>query len=265
MTHSMKYLAVAALSLTATVANAQERRSDRAFTWEGTVPTGRWLYVRNLNGAIRVERGAGSRVEVVGTKRWRRGNPDDVRIEMKKSGDDVIICALWNENTRCDEEGYRTRDNGWRNRDRNNDTSVEFVVQLPEGVKLVASSVNGELDIRGATAEVEASTVNGTVSASSSGGPVKASTVNGSIVVKMAELGRGDLDFSTVNGSIEVWVPSQLDADVDMRTVNGRVESDFPMTLSGRINPRHIRAKIGDGGRRISFSTVNGSVELRKQ
>jgi DUF4097 and DUF4098 domain-containing protein YvlB len=81
----------------------------------------------------------------------------------------------------------------------------------------------------------------------------------------MAELGRGDLDFSTVNGSIEVWVPGNLNADLDMRTVNGRVESDFPMTLSGRINPRHLRAKVGDGGRRISFSTVNGSVELRKQ
>jgi hypothetical protein len=264
MTTTLRSLVAGALTLAAT-AGAQERRSDRAFTWEGNVPAGRWLYVRNLNGPIRVERGSGSRVEVVGTKRWRRGNPDNVRIEMKKSGDDVIICATWNESTRCDEEGYRTRSEGWRDRDRNNDTSVEFVVQLPEGVKLVASSVNGGLDIRGATAEVEANTVNGSIDAASSGGPVKASTVNGSITVKMAELGRGDLDFSTVNGSIEVWVPGTLDADLDMRTVNGRVESDFPMTLSGRINPRHLRAKVGDGGRRISFSTVNGSVELRKQ
>lgn len=251
-----------ALALAAS-AGAQERRSDRAFTWEGTVPEGRWLYVRNLNGPIRVERASGSKVEVVGTKRWRRGDPDDVRIEAKKSGDDVIICAIWHENTRCDEDGYRTRNNGRRDNDRN-DTSVEFVVQLPAGVRLVASSVNGGLDIRGATAEVEATTVNGGIDATSSGGPVKASTVNGSINVRMNELGRSDLDFRTVNGSIEVWVPDGLDADVDMRTVNGRVNSDFPMTLSGRINPRHLRAQIGRGGRRISFSTINGSVELRK-
>ncbi|MBK8250616.1 MAG: DUF4097 family beta strand repeat protein [Gemmatimonadetes bacterium] len=263
MTTTLRTLVAGALL--AATAGAQERRSDRAFTWEGNVPAGRWLYVRNLNGSIRVERGSGSRVEVVGTKRWRRGNPDNVRIEMKKSGDDVIICATWNENTRCDEEGYRTRNSSRSERDRNNDTSVEFVVQLPEGVKLVTSTVNGGLDIRGASAEVEANTVNGSIDATSSGGPVKASTVNGDITVKMADLGRGNLDFSTVNGSIEVWVPGGLDADLDMRTVNGRVESDFPMTLSGRINPRHLRAKVGDGGRRISFSTVNGSVELRKQ
>lgn len=246
------------------LAGAQERQSDRSFTWEGTVPNGRWLYVRNLNGAIRVGRASGNRIEVEATKRWRRGNPDEVRIEQRKIGDDVIICALWNDRTECDSDGYRTRDDGWRGRNDRNDTSVEFTVRLPAGVKLGVSSVNGGLDISGATSEVDASTVNGGIEATSTGGPVRANTVNGSITVRMNELGSEDLDFETVNGSVEVWVPANLSADVDMRTVNGRVSSDFPMTLSGRINPRSIRAKIGDGGRRLKFSTVNGSIELRK-
>ncbi|MGQ0647028.1 MAG: DUF4097 family beta strand repeat-containing protein [Gemmatimonadaceae bacterium] len=250
------------VGLVASVGGAQERRSDRAFTWEGTIPNGRWLYVRSLNGPIRVNRASGNKVEVTATKRWRRGDPDEVRIETKKSGDDVIICAVWNDNTRCDEEGYRTRNDGWRG--RHNDTSVDFEVSLPPGVRLATSTVNGSLDITGATSEVEASTVNGGIEASSTGGPVRAHTVNGSIVVKMREMGDEDLEFDTVNGSIEVWVPDNLNADIDMRTVNGRVSSDFPLTLQGRINPRNIRAKIGNGGKRISFSTVNGSVELRK-
>jgi hypothetical protein len=72
----------------------------------------------------------------------------------------------------------------------------------------------------------------------------------------------GVVDLSRLE--VEVWVPDRLDAEIDIRTVNGRVLTDFPMTESGRINPRHIRAKIGNGGRRISFATVNGSVELRK-
>jgi hypothetical protein len=258
-----RMLGLALVAVVTTTAGAQDRRTDRAFTWEGAIPEGRWLYVRNLNGSIRVDRATGTRVEVSATKRWRRGDPDDVRIEQRKSGDDVIICAIWRENTRCDEDGYSTRDNdGWRG--RNNDTNVEFTIRLPAGVKLVTSTVNGNLDITGATSEVEASTVNGGIDATSSGGPVRANTVNGSIVVKMQEMGTKDLDFETVNGSVEVWVPDKLDADIDMRTVNGRVMSDFPMTVSGRINPRHIRAKIGNGGRRISFATVNGSVELRK-
>jgi hypothetical protein len=251
---------VAAMTMTA---GAQDRRSERAFSWDGSIPEGRWLYVRNLNGAVRVERGAGSRVEVTATKRWRRSDPDDVRIEQKKDGDDIVICAIWTDNSRCDADGYSSRGDGWR-RNRNNDVSVDFVISLPPGVKLGASTVNGALDIRGASSTVEASTVNGGIDASTSGGPIRASTVNGSIVVKMGEVGDRDLDFETVNGSIEVWVPDKLNADVTLKTVNGRVSSDFPMTLSGRINPRHLRAKIGDGGPRITLSTVNGSVELRK-
>jgi hypothetical protein len=250
---------------------AQQRseRSDREFRWEGSIPSGRWLYVRNLNGSIRVERASGSRVEVTAEKRWRRGDPEDVRIETRRVGSgeqDVVICALWFDNTECDEDGYRSHDNRRdRDRDRNNDVSVEFVVRLPAGVKVEVSTVNGGLQIDGASSEVDAHTVNGRVVANSSGGPVNAGTVNGDIEVRMGSLGSQDLSFETVNGSIEIVVPdANLDADVDMRTINGQVVSDFPMTVRGRINPRHIRATIGRGGRRIELRTVNGSVELRK-
>ncbi|MGQ0764684.1 MAG: DUF4097 family beta strand repeat-containing protein [Gemmatimonadota bacterium] len=261
MRHVFNLLVLAALASTSVA--GQERRSERAFTWDGTIPTGRWLYVRNLNGPIRVDRSDDGKVTVEATKRWRRGNPDEVRIEMRKIGsDNVLICALWTDRTECDEDGYRTRSDGWRG--RNNDTSVEFIVRLPAGVRLVSSTVNGGLEIRGATSEVEASTINGSIEASSAGGPVRATTVNGSISVRMRDAGTENLEFETVNGTIEVWVPENLDAEVDMRTVNGRVSSDFPMTVSGRINPRHIRATIGKGGRRLRFVTVNGSIELRR-
>jgi len=261
--------AVAATSVAfSSVAVAQQRASERDFSWDGRVTSGRWLYVRNLNGSIRVERATGDRAEVTAVKRWRRGNPEDVRIETRRIGGDdgdAIICAFWNENASCDEDGYRSRgDNNWRGRNDNNDTSVEFTVRLPAGVRLGVSTVNGGVTVSGATSEVRASTVNGRVSAVSTGGPVNASTVNGDIDVRMRELGTGDLEYSTVNGSIEIEVPANLDADIDMRTVNGSLSADFPITLQGRVNPRRMRATIGKGGRRLRLETVNGSVELRK-
>lgn len=254
---------VVAGALVPLAAGAQARSND--FSWEGRIPAGRWLYVRNMNGSIRVERATADKAEVTAVKRWRRGDPEDVRIEVEKlgSGDnDVIICAFWTENASCDEDGYRSRGEGWRHRD--NDTSVEFTVRLPDGVRLGVSTVNGGLRVSGATSEVRASTVNGGVEATSSGGPVRASTVNGDIEVRMRNLGDGDLEYSTVNGSITVDVPDNLDAVIDMRTVNGSLSADFPITLNGRVNPRHLRATIGKGGRRIKFETVNGSVDLRK-
>ena len=271
---SRRHLALALAGALATIASfntaaAQERErerssTDREFSWEGAIPRGRWLYLRNLNGPIRVERGSGDRTVVTGVKRWRRGDPEDVRIETSKVGSgDILICAIWYEQTECDEEGYHRMER--RHGNDRNDVSVEFTVRVAEGVKVDLNTVNGSLRIEGATAEVEAHTVNGGIEATSSSGPVAASTVNGSIEVHMGSLGDKDLEFETVNGGIEVYVPNEIDADVEMRTVNGSVSSDFPLTLSGRINPRHLRATIGKGGRRLEFSTVNGSVKLYKR
>ena len=154
-------IAVAASLMAAGTVSAQQKSTDRDFSWDGKITNGRWLYVRNLNGSIRVEKATGDRAEVTAVKRWRRGNPEDVRIETRRLGGDdgdVIICAFWTDNASCDEEGYRSKgDNNWHGHD--NDTSVEFAVKLPPGVRLGVSTVNGGLSVSGATSEVRASTV----------------------------------------------------------------------------------------------------------
>ncbi|HEX6943019.1 MAG TPA: DUF4097 family beta strand repeat-containing protein [Gemmatimonadaceae bacterium] len=262
-----------ALTFTAS-AGAQERgSSDRDFRWDGSISSGRWVYARNLNGSVKVERATGNRLEVTAVKRWRRGNPEDVKVEVTRVGSgegDVLVCAIWRDLTEdCDERGYRTQNNRnrrdrWSRDNDDDDVSLEITVRVPEGVKLDISSINGGLDITGATAEVEAHTVNGGIEARSSGGPVNASTVNGEIDVRMGAIGNGNLDFSTTNGSITVTVPDGLNADITMRTVNGSVGSDFPMTVNGRISPRRIAATIGRGGMKIDLTTVNGSIDLRR-
>jgi hypothetical protein len=243
---------------------AQEQTGEREFRWSQEMQGGAWLRIRNLNGEIHVEPSSGSTAEVVAVKRGR-GDPSEVRIELTKSGNDVLVCALWSENAVCDEDGYHNERGGRGRRDGDN-VSVEFTVRLPRGVHVLASSVNGEVEVRGATAEVVARSVNGQVSAVSSGGPVHASSVNGSIRARMAEVPSGeDLEYSTVNGSVTLELPADFAARVEMRTVNGSLRSDFPLQLQGRVNPRRIDATIGDGGnRRLKISTVNGSVELRK-
>lgn len=269
MMRSLIVATVLGLTTTSIALPAQERSRERdAFRWAGQIPAGRWITVRNLNGEIRVEPATGNQVEVTATKSWRRGDPADVRIEVKKYGpgdQDVVICALWSEESYCDEGGYRHRNSG-RNR-RDNDVSVEFRVRVPRGVKIGANSVNGNVTVDGATSEVKIGTVNGSVEAASTGGPVEASTVNGSVSARMGRLvGTEDLNYSTVNGSIEVEFDGELtDADVEMSTVNGRFEINFPITIQGRLNPRHLRTRLGNGGRRIKLTTVNGNVELRRR
>jgi hypothetical protein len=258
-------LALAAATLLVTGAASAQSARDSTFTWSGRVAGGGWLRVHNLNGEIKVEAAEGDQVEVRADMQARRGGElSDVRIVTKQFGSDVVICALWHPDATCEEDGADyPRSRNRRNRD--GDVSVDFTVRLPRAVKVAAHTVNGGVDVRGARAEVEAHTVNGRVDATTSAGPVDASTVNGTVRVRMESLsGSGDMKFRTVNGAVTVEAPAQLDAEVEMETVNGGLRSDYPLTVQGKMSPRHLRATIGKGGRRISMSTVNGSIELRK-
>jgi len=256
-------LGLIGLLLAASAAGAQE--SD-TFNWKGDLGERRTIYLRNVNGDVRIEPGASGRsVEVTAVKRWRRGDPEDVRIEARiNSSGDVIICALFREGASCDESGYRSgrdRSRGWRD---DNDVSVEFTVRIPADARVDASTVNGELRVEGTSGEIRARTTNGDVEAFSSAGRVEASTVNGSITVRTTSPSSEGLEYETVNGSITIELPASANADVELRTVNGRISSDFPMTLDGIIDPRRIRASIGSGGPRLRASTVNGSIRLRR-
>ena len=266
MIRRLAIAATVALTLPAARVGAQEQARD-AFEWTGGIPQGRWLYVRNLNGVIRVERASGSQAEVRARVRTHGGREaTEVRFVTQKAddGQSVVICALWGERSSCDERGYRGEHNR-RNDEGDGWASVEFNVRVPQGVRLEVTSVNGSLQVRGATSEVVAKTVNGSVRAETEGGPVRAQTVNGSIDARMSTVGDArDLAFESVNGSVTVAMPASLGAEVEMSTVNGRVNTEFPITVSGRIDPKRLRATIGDGSRRVRLKTVNGSVNLRR-
>ena len=262
-------LTLAAFTAAPAIARAQTRVEREAFTWEGRIPEGRWITVRNLNGDVDVQSTSGNRVQVIASRHTRRGDPEYVRFEVRKYGpsqDDVVICAIWGEDSSCDERGYRNRrDDNNRGRNRN-EVSVEFRVLVPRGVKVGAHSVNGNTSVEGVDSEVDASTVNGGTIVRTSGGPVNARSVNGSVRAAMGKFDlNADLHFSSVNGTVIAEFADDINADVELSTVNGRFLTDFPVTISGRIDPRRLRAQIGRGGPRVRLSTVNGNVELRKR
>lgn len=246
----------------------RESRSDSPFHWTGEVGRDRWVYVRNLNGRVRVEESNNGKVEVTAVKSWRRGNPEDVRITVRQSGSgrgDLIVCALWRDRDSCDEDGYHSGNNGnfW-DFGRSNDVNVEFTIRVPAGSRVNARSVNGDVTVDGATGEVVARTTNGSVEARSSSGPVAARTTNGNIFVRSGRFEGGNTDYSTTNGSITVELPASVNADIEMRTTNGRLSSDFPITVEGKFSTRRLNARLGSGGPLVRMSTTNGSIRLRR-
>ncbi|MEP6779270.1 MAG: DUF4097 family beta strand repeat-containing protein [Gemmatimonadaceae bacterium] len=243
-----------------------KEQSQNGYSWTGTIPNGRSIIIKNINGGIRVEQSTSGKVEVTAEKHWRRGNPSDVRIEQPSARDgNVLICAMWNPESTCDEDGIHSPRNDRNNNNNHNDVSVSFVVRVPDGIRVDINTVNGALDVSGATREVNANTVNGTINARTTGGPVHAKTVNGSINVGMNSIASSDdLDYQTVNGSITLELPANFGAQLELETVNGRVTTDFPITVVGALSPRRLRGSIGSGAARVHASTVNGSVTLRR-
>jgi DUF4097 and DUF4098 domain-containing protein YvlB len=272
-------------------ASAQEN------VFSGQIASGSWLRLRTPHGDITVNESSGNTVTV--SARQHRGRDDDAaRFDVQRDGNSVTVCAIIRQTRKCDSDENEVRWTSGRDM-----TSVDFTVSLPKGVKLLAATGNGDVDIRGAGSDVlansgngqvrvngasgyveahsgngdirvdragdhvEANTGNGDIIVTTARGPVSAHSGNGRIEVEMAALSGGkdnDMDFTTGNGSIEISLPSNLDAQIDANVSRNGFDTDFPIQMPGGWSSQHVRGTIGNGGSRIRLSTGNGHISLRK-
>jgi hypothetical protein len=245
-----------------TLTDGQER-SARDFRWAKELPAGQWVRIHNISGDVTVTATDGERVEVVGIRRGRAGYDEaDVRVDVHEGRDGVTICALWGEESWCDDRGSHIESHGDGRRRRG---SIDFEVRLPRRLKLSANSVSGDVQVSGVGDEVRARSVSGDVKLERVRAPaVTAASVSGDVDVHIDALtGPGALKFTSVSGNVELQLPRSLDADVTLKTVSGELESDFQLTLQGSIGRRTLNGRIGRGGRDLLLTTVSGDVRLR--
>jgi DUF4097 and DUF4098 domain-containing protein YvlB len=157
-----------------------------------------------------------------------------------------------------------------------------------------AETVSGDIEVAGATERVRAEGTNGSVSVRNVSGSVDASSVNGRLQVVGASIdeGRlesvngavlfdgkvaasGSLDVESVNGAIELRLPANLGADFSLSSVGGEIASDYDVAIKPRRDRerrRHdhdqreteVSFSVGGGGAKISVTTLNGHISLRK-
>jgi hypothetical protein len=240
----------------------EPQRQGSEFRWHEPLAAGRTIEIRGINGNVSAEPAAGGEVEVVAVKRARRSDPDEVRIEVVRHAEGVLICAVY-PNTGGEPNTCEL--NNSRSHVHDNDTNVNFTVRVPAGVNFNGRAVNGNVDVDRLASDVDAKAVNGSIHVSTTG-TARAQTVNGSIT---AVMGRADwpagLEFKTVNGGIDLTLPASLSARVEAKTLNGEITSDFPLTVSGTFSRRRLSGTIGGGGdRQLILETVNGSVQIRR-
>lgn len=290
------------LALAPTVGMAQVvGRDTEVFTRNEPIARGEWFRFFAPIGDVTVSEGTGTQLELRAEKILRNGRASDIGFRIRRSGEGVVICAVFDDEDECTEEGLRS-DRRWSDRGRNwRPPSLNVTIRVPAGVRmhvvsgngdvsvtgalaeLVARSGNGRVRVSGTAGEVEAASGNGEVTVENVQGPVSANSGNGDVRVRTAQgpvsarSGNGDLivtmtqlraaddmEFTTGNGRIELTVPAEFNADIDASTGNGGIRTDFPIQVSGRISKTRLRGTIGQGGRRLRLVSGNGEIEIRR-
>jgi len=294
-------IALPLVALVPSLAAAQILGRDAAvFTRNEAVARGEWFRFFAPIGDITVTEGTGTQVEFRAEKILRNGRVTDIAFQLRRTGEGVTICAIFEDDDECTDEGLRS-DRRWNWSRNSRPPSLNVTIRVPAGVRLrvhsgngdvgvtgahaelIARSGNGRVRVSGTAGEVEATSgngevtvenVRGPVTANSGNGDVRVSTVqgpvsarsgNGDLLVRMTQVrADADMEFTTGNGRIEVTVPAEFNADIDASTGNGGIRTDFPIQVSGRISKTRLRGTIGQGGRRLRLVTGNGEIELRR-
>jgi len=258
----MRAISLAALALLAGA--VPPARAQGEFHWSGRLASGKRLEIKGVNGDIHAVGVTSGEATVTARKHARRSDPESVEIKVVATDDAVTICAVYPTPRRARRDNECTAGDHWSSSTEDNDVSVDFEVRVPAGVKFYGHTVNGQVEAEHLGADVWAYTVNGSVRLSTTG-YAEATTVNGSIIASLGRANWSDgVEFTTVNGGITLDLPSDLSTEVRASTVNGDLVTDFPLLVTGKFGPRHLHGTIGNGGRQLSLSTVNGSIRLRK-
>ncbi len=128
------------------VLTAQERTSDDLFTWSGRLAAGSTLGIKHFNGPIEVREATGDRVEFRAERRSRRSN--ELSFEVQNESDGVTLCSVW-----------RGRNWDWDD----GPPSSRLTVMLPKGIRLRATTGNGDVTVEKASNDVEIRSGNGDV------------------------------------------------------------------------------------------------------
>jgi DUF4097 and DUF4098 domain-containing protein YvlB len=204
-------------------------------------------------GSIEVNSGSDEQVTVEVFRRVRSSSErkakrilEDLKIEMKQNGNDVIIDADYKRSRRFF---------SWFGRNR---LRVRFVITVPSSYNVDLRTSGGSISVNNLEGEVKTRTSGGSLKYGIIKGPVTGRTSGGSIVLKGCV---GDAEVRTSGGSITIGT---VEGDVFAHTSGGSIRVEEVMgTLRASTSGGSIRALIsrqpkGD----CRLTTSGGSITL---
>ena len=250
------------------------------FRWSGRLVRGQEIEIRGIVGDVDAQPASGDQVEVVG--RFTGDDARLLRVEAVERRDGVVICVIYPGQRRDGDDDDACGDGSDYDGDLDDvDAGVNFTVRVPEGVKLAAFTVSGDIEATQLRSDVKVATVAGDVRVSTTG-TASATSVSGDVEAAFGRAGE-DMDFTTVSGNVVVRLAGGIGARVEAQTLTGEIESDFPGLRMGsmtddddddedgeggiRVNVelgRRASGTIGGGGPELKVTSVSGNIRLQR-
>jgi hypothetical protein len=210
-----------------TGAAAQGLSGSNDFRWNGPLHQGETLEVRGVNGSIHAIPSTNGAIQVDA----RIHDPAHVRVDVVPREDGITICSVvstQNGNESECQPGHRMAGA------QEAEGAVDFVIQVPAGVRFSASMIHGDITVDNL---------------------------------------RSDVNAATIDGNIELNLSPGHGAEFFGNTVSGAIDSDSPIYGNApppsedrpvdAHRPQIVRAGIGNGGPALDASTVSGNIRLR--
>lgn len=235
------------------------------------------LIVDNFNGSVHVRGTGGSQVKVTAHEVIRAETQSDlnqakneVKLSMTEQPGSVSIeyDAPWICHGHCD--GCCQEHKHFY------EVNYEIEVEAPRQARSVISTLNGGIDVNQMDGDFDVHSVNGGIEMAGMGGSGDVHTVNGRVTVRFSRNPIEATSIKSVNGELEAFFQRGFSADLYFKTLHGPVDANFDVTplpipvgeterKNGMFVYRSNRqsgVRVGHGGPKISFETVNGGIRL---
>jgi hypothetical protein len=233
-------------------------------TFDQPLSSGQAFTVSNSSGRTLIRAGTGSAVHVVANRHfWNEGQPPEVRLQPSDRGAALDFV-----------------DAGRAPFGPNN--SVDFEIEVPQGVLVTASSSSGLLTIADVTGAVDATTSSGRLELTNVSGDVKAVTSSGDIRgsglrhVRQVQTSSGDVVLSgifdraatvqTSSGDVQLTLGPGSAVQLNVRTNSGDISARSLGLERDRNERRTMTASVGNPAADavLSIQTSSGDVSLRQ-
>ena len=247
-------LAVALAGCDARHAGPLKGRGSDEWSRSYTLPSDGELQIVGAAGAIDVQGGAGSTVEVR-AERVVHAASDSAAMSMVprvRIGEDIAAGKVV------------LRSDGLAGITIGVTIEVNFHITVPASTRLRLHAAGGDITVANVEGAVVVSATNGAIVGRALRGGVDARATNGNIAMDLVEVSKDPVDLRAVNGEISLTLPASADANLEASCTNGTTDiADLPLQLTGEQSTRRVRGRLNEGGTPVELTTTNGNIHIR--